>query len=104
MIAAAWYFWFSCSKIKNNNKYILEIMNVYYINVAEDGIKILILQNTLTLLNKTALRGQQFSVSSCDLLTILKTLNPEKAAGFDLIPVKLLKHAFYKLPQLFQHT
>ena len=75
-------------------------MNIYYINVAKDGSKILILRNTLTLLKTQHSEGNNFQFHHAtreDLLKILKTLNPEKAAGFDLIPAKLLKHAFLQI-------
>ena len=78
-------------------------MNDYYINVAKDigqNRNIYITEHPSIYKIKQHYEGNNFQFNYTtreDVLKILKTLNPKKATGCDLIPAKLLKHASFQI-------
>ena len=98
------------SRIINNQKEISEIMNDYFANVAKD-----IGQNQIIDIHPRIIEIKQHSEGNNfqfhhttreDVLKILKTLSPKKAAGCDQIPAKLLRHTylFPNFPSYFKHN
>ena len=87
------------SKIINNQKEISEITNDYYINVAKyigQNPNIDVTKHPVIIEIEQHSEGNNFQfhhTTKEDVLKILKTLNPKKATGCELIPAKLPKHA-----------